>query len=174
MSSLNVAGSGYVVYIRVNPEDCMAVADIVSQVGELKEGMSFSSAVSMALAVMTETLRGSGVIPKRDGFEFSEMLKPFSNKTHNKKKKLQITAAHNQRSGEVAMPVLVRPQQAATTSIPMPAVSLVSDVDMAEHVRQLKELNERKELFELKVSGVSWSSADAADWHRLYRLVYES
>lgn len=68
---------GEVVTIRVNPRDCMAVADIVQSVGMNVQGMAFSQAVAIALSALLETMRASKAIPEREGFEYLEVMKPY-------------------------------------------------------------------------------------------------
>lgn len=69
--------TGTVVSIRVNPTDCMAVVDLVNKVGVYQAGMSFSSAVSAALASALQSLRDAGLLPERIGFEYNELMAQF-------------------------------------------------------------------------------------------------
>lgn len=68
---------GRVVRIRVNPTDCMAIADAVKYMGLSTENMSFDHAVSRVLASSLAGLRANGILPKRDGFEYTELMQPF-------------------------------------------------------------------------------------------------
>lgn len=83
---------GNVVTIRVEPEDCMAVADIVSISGVHIRGMSFSAAVSQVLKALLEYHRLNGNIPKRTGFDYEEVMQPFADKSKGGKKSV-ITAS---------------------------------------------------------------------------------
>jgi len=82
---------GIVVNIRVNPRDCMTVADLASRDKLAVEGMSFSSAVSLVFSALCQAAREMGAAPERSGFEFSEMMKMFSGT--DRQRKLDITNA---------------------------------------------------------------------------------
>lgn len=69
--------AGRVVTIRLNPRDCMAVVDLVQQLGAPIERMSFGSVVSLALTSALQTLRSAKMLPERDGFEYSEIMAGF-------------------------------------------------------------------------------------------------
>jgi hypothetical protein len=69
--------AGRVVQIRLNPKDCMAIVDIIQQAKMFTPGMSFSQAVIIAFACMAETFRKNGLVPEREGFEYSEMMREF-------------------------------------------------------------------------------------------------
>lgn len=69
--------AGRTVSIRVNPKDCMGVIDLADKLRYAPPGTSFSQLVSLALTSSLEALRANGIIPTRDGFEFSEMLARF-------------------------------------------------------------------------------------------------
>ena len=69
---------GNVVYIRVNPRDSMGVVDVVNALEKYREGMAFSHAVSIALSALLETMRSTNTIPTRDGYEYTEMMQPYS------------------------------------------------------------------------------------------------
>ena len=68
---------GVVVRLRVAPPDVMSVIDIVDTLQLYYEGMSFSQVVSIALRGLLESAREQGVIPTRDGWEYSKMLARF-------------------------------------------------------------------------------------------------
>jgi len=103
--------AGEVVRIRVNPQDAMSVADIVRKLGFNYTGMSFSQACAIALSSLLETVRENGAIPRRDGFEFAEIMAPFGLKQRTGRK-LDITKTFNLLAGSEgrvpAIPVAVR------------------------------------------------------------------
>ncbi len=68
---------GRIVSIRVNPRDCMSVVDVIEKIGMHVNGMSYSQAVSVALSSALEGLRQAGLIPTRDGFEYSKVMTKF-------------------------------------------------------------------------------------------------
>lgn len=72
---------GRVVRLRINPQDCIAVADIIDRLKQPTGLMSFDQAVRIALSVLIENARERKLIPRRDGFEYTEMMGRF---VHNK------------------------------------------------------------------------------------------
>lgn len=96
---------GEVVQIRVNPRDCMGVADVVRQLNLHIQGMSFAQAVSITLTALLETVRSAGKIPSRDGWEYGEVMAPFAFKKRSARK-LEITKAF-----ELTNPVGILPSE---------------------------------------------------------------
>jgi len=68
---------GIVVSLRVNPTDVMAVIDTLSYLGIPSANLSFNQATKLVLSASLESHRQAGIIPRRGGFEYSEMLEPF-------------------------------------------------------------------------------------------------
>lgn len=68
---------GRVVYIRVNPKDCMSAIDVCTKIGLNIKGMSFAQVVSVAFSSALEGLRQNAIIPSREGYEFSQMMLPY-------------------------------------------------------------------------------------------------
>lgn len=69
---------GIVTSLRVNPTDAMSVIDMLDYLGVPKENMSFAQAAKIVLASSLEAYRQQGFIPRRTGFEYSEMIAPFT------------------------------------------------------------------------------------------------
>lgn len=68
---------GKVVRLRINPQDCMGVADTLEKLGVTSERFSFDQAVRVALSSLLESARAHGAIPRRDGFEYTKMMERF-------------------------------------------------------------------------------------------------
>ena len=68
---------GRVVRIRVNPTDCMSVADAADRLGIPPGRTSFDTAVSRVLSSLLAGMRDNGVLPKRDGFEFAALMQQY-------------------------------------------------------------------------------------------------
>ena len=68
---------GRVIYIRVNPSDCMSCIDVVKKAGMNLQGASFSMIASAALSSSLESFRQNGIIPTRQGFEYLDMMKEY-------------------------------------------------------------------------------------------------
>jgi len=60
----------------------MSCVDVAKQVGYLKEGISFAEVVSVALRALLQTVRQQNIVPERDGFEFSEMMRSYKDQPH--------------------------------------------------------------------------------------------
>jgi hypothetical protein len=77
---------GIVISLRVNPRDCMSVADLVQKLNAYMPGMSFSSAVSIALSSAMESFRVNAILPDRSGFEYEQVMAPFKIKKRDARK----------------------------------------------------------------------------------------
>lgn len=73
---------GAVVTIRLNPEDIMGVVDLVSRSQLPTQGMSLAVMVRMVLSSFLERARQSGVIERREGFEYLDMVKDIKGQKH--------------------------------------------------------------------------------------------
>lgn len=137
---------GEVVHIRVNPEDVMAAIDIVKVSGVYVQGMSIAQVVRLAYSGLAEAARKHGVIPRRDGFEYEAMVKPFLNTGRNAKK-LQISSAVESAEAsrasfdKPATPVNVSLSRHATDASDKPTPL---DYKKARVLRELVELNTRR------------------------------
>lgn len=80
---------GKVVRIRVNPADIMSCIDICKKARVYIDGMSLGQVVRLSLSGLLEAARDHGVIERRDGFEYSEMVRPFE--VRDNTRKLEIT-----------------------------------------------------------------------------------
>lgn len=76
---------GRVITIRVNPEDIMGCIDLVKKADSNMPGMSTAMIVRLALSGLLESARRAGVVPRRDGFEFEQMIAPFDRQGHGRK-----------------------------------------------------------------------------------------
>jgi hypothetical protein len=98
--------AGEVVSIRVNPKDCMAVADLLDKLNAYSPGMSFSNAVAIALASSMESFRANGVLPERQGFEYTEMMRHFAFKKRTSRK-IQLTTTFHATAAQYGIRPLV-------------------------------------------------------------------
>lgn len=73
---MSMRKSGKVVFIRVNPRDCMGVTDLLKAIG-IDVEMTFPQAVSIALASALETFRSHQIIPRRTGEEYNRMMQRY-------------------------------------------------------------------------------------------------
>lgn len=84
--------AGRVVKIRLEPQLCMACVDVVNKVGANRDGISFAQVVILALNSAVAAFKANGLIPDRDGFEYSSMMKPFKDQPHiDRARKLELT-----------------------------------------------------------------------------------
>ncbi len=76
----NLTG-GDVVRMRINPKDSMRIVDALHRIGvdvaAYHGTLSFSHATKMVLESCLMALEKDGLIPTRDGFEYTEMMAAF-------------------------------------------------------------------------------------------------
>lgn len=103
---------GEVVSVRLSPEDVMAAVDIVRNSPAYTPGMGLAQVVKWAMVYAFEALRQSGAVPRRDGFEYAEMVKPFK----------QDSKVSRQRRGAVGygMQLVERQSHALDTPLKLP------------------------------------------------------
>lgn len=137
---------GRVARIRVNPQDAMGVADVLHALGVDDQRFSFDQAVRIALSSLLESARAHGAIPRRDGFEYSNLMARFIERVPDaRKQKLQVTSLfHGQ--GEHYQ---VKP--------------LIDDPVVKKRRVQYEEL-----LFKRKNNSENWTEADQAVFAPLY------
>jgi len=162
---------GLVISMRVNPADCMSVVDVLAKTGLLMEGMSFSGMCSLAFSSLLETVRQQEHIPRRSGFEFTEMVGPFLHGKHAKK--VHTAKIIQEMGSDFSAPAL--PTQEATGSALRAATASMSDVPQdLEHkqaARRLTELLQKRDLSD-QGSGVVWQQSDQHEFDQCYRIVY--
>lgn len=95
---------GRTAMIRVNPKDCMGVADVMKLVGMEGRGLSFAASVSVALGALMETARKNNLIPTRTGFEYNELMQIFP--PDKSKRKLEAAALVRDLGPQIQMPQL--------------------------------------------------------------------
>lgn len=97
--SVHAVKPGRVVKIRVRPQHCIAVVDIVDKLGVFRLGMSFAEVVSLALAALCESARAAKALPDRDGSEYTQVMSRFPQEPSALKalqgRKLEITREMN-------------------------------------------------------------------------------
>lgn len=139
---------GRVVKIRINPADCMSAVDVVRAAGAYHAGMSFAQVIVSALSIAMQTFRSNSIIPARDGFEFSEMMKEFGNQPHiDRELKLKITKFMQSQSmpGQIALPAIETNKKQTrlnelTFQYQQDAANM-SEIDRNEMFTLIKELN---------------------------------
>ncbi len=159
---------GIVVRIRVNPNDCMGVVDLLSKTGTVVEGMSFSSMVSLALSSSIAAARELDVIPSRTGFEWAEVMGPFANGLRTKKK-LEVTDTIKHASVDGRVPSWKAPKPVKYEDLPIPEPAPVS-AELMRDRRALSELCAKKDLAD--DGQVIWQASDQVEYDRLYKIVY--
>ena len=99
---------GTVMHLRVNPTDSMSIIDILDVLGIPKDNLSFAQATKLALSALLESARKEGIIPRREGFEYLEMMRPFEETSTNygaRAARLRITKLSNIEPRDNALPV---------------------------------------------------------------------
>lgn len=145
---------GEIARIRVNPRDCMGVVDVLKNTGMYTEGMSFSAGTSLVFSALLESARQAGLIPMRDGFEYTEMMQPFLDKSRGKKK-LEITRLTALTGSELQVPALSHPTARSVANV---------GKTMAQR-RARTRINELG--FKKEQAPDSWTAADEEEikWH---------
>ena len=82
---------GFVLRLRLAPREVMGCIDCIHAADLNISGMSLSQAIKRGVIVALNTLRESGAIPTRDGFEYTEMTQPFLQGS----KESKIAVGHN-------------------------------------------------------------------------------
>jgi hypothetical protein len=146
--------SGEVVHIRVNPEDVMACIDICKKAQVYIVGMSLAQVVRVALSGLLESARSSGVIPRREGFEYAEMVQPILAVGRNGKKlsissAIEIAEANRAAFDKPTALAKVEHSRHATGGSPQTITAL--DHKKARVLRLILEMEQRK-------------AADASNW----------
>lgn len=86
---------GMVAQIRVNPEDCQSVLDMMGVLGiDPYDGRSFAQCVSIAFSSMLGSYREGGVIPRPDSFQYLNRMAPFIDSRNNKRKYVMSEALY--------------------------------------------------------------------------------
>ena len=97
--------AGRVARIRVNPQDCMAVVDVLRLLELKPEQFTFDQAVRVALSSLLESARSHNAIPRRDGFEYSQMMSQFIQRfTTDRTKTFEVTKLINTASIRASVP----------------------------------------------------------------------
>lgn len=151
--------AGTVVRIRVNPEDCLSILDLVEKLPiPFKENMSFAQCVSLGLSSLLETARQQGLLPEVDGFQYLERMSRFGSKYNGvHKKKLEFTKTVGQLGSNFKSPTVQPP--AAEVSTYQPPVVQLSEAQ----ITRINELNE-------KMDSGNWTEADQREYDQLSAL----
>ena len=80
---------GMVVSVRVNPEDCINVLNVMERGGVNTTGMSFSQMVSLCLGGLLERMKNTGVIPEPDMYEYGDRMQRFMRDSERKQQLAQ-------------------------------------------------------------------------------------
>lgn len=117
---------GLVIQFRLNPEDVMSCIDVLDVSGIPQNNMSLPMVCRLVLSSYLQGSRDRGMIPKREGYEYTAMVERFSNisvaskiaaanNIFNIEVKNHIAGIENkpmdmQRRGEVKQPVHTQAQ----------------------------------------------------------------
>ncbi|HEX6826433.1 MAG TPA: hypothetical protein VF077_08970 [Nitrospiraceae bacterium] len=104
-------------HLRVNPTDAMSIVDVLDVLGVSKTNLSFAQATKLALSALLESARKEGLIPRREGFEYLTMMRPFEEVNLSARAaKLRLTKLNNREPSDGnGVPV---PQRDAVAQLP--------------------------------------------------------
>ena len=90
---------GVVVHLRLNPEDAMGSIDVLKAAGISTFGMGLGMVARLALSGLLEAARKNEIIPRRDGFEYDQMISPYLNTSQASKLQVAeiVESAENHR-----------------------------------------------------------------------------
>jgi len=134
---------GRVVSIRVNTKDCMSVIDVVEKIGLNIPGISFAQIVSTALASTLESLRQAGVIPIRDGFEFSEMMNKYPPVLHGARGRALSIANTMQSTEDSQVPAVMSNRVLTKACIRLDELLLKVEADPLNVTLEIREEMEK-------------------------------
>lgn len=84
--------AGTVVRMRLSPQDCMSVIDLLEGEGMSLSRIGISNAASIAMSILLREKRKAGVIPVRGGYEYLSMMSKLDS-SGNTKEKQAVTDA---------------------------------------------------------------------------------
>lgn len=76
---------GHVVQFRLNPEDVMSCIDVITSSGINTDNMSLAMVCRLVLSSYLQGSRDRGMIPKREGYEYTAMVSRFTKVSNAKK-----------------------------------------------------------------------------------------
>lgn len=153
-----------VVHIRVGTEDVMAAIDIVKNSGMATAGMSLAMVIKLAFSAAMESLRAQGVVPQRDGWEYTDMVAPLLRDSMGRKVQVsQAFARADMNRAAMDMPVIRPTIQAATSRIDKPEV----EFDAAMHLKARKLLRHKELSFQHKHERENMTSAEVQEFQQL-------
>ena len=169
--------AGMVVRIRVNPQDCQSVLDLLQRIGIEHRTLSFSQCVSTAFASLLETARSSKMLPEPDPFQYLNRMSMHVGLGRGLQGKRKAAAETIGSIGEkFSAPAVPQPrfseaaQLHSQTQQPVQEAPLSIEERMARS--RLSELVAKKEMVEDGAPGVVWQTSDQEEWDRLYPIVY--
>ncbi len=165
-TEMNRAG-GLVFHLRLNPKDIMACIDcMVAADIHIPRGMSLSSAMKRGIGIALETLRSSKVIPQRDGFEYSEMIAPFTMPNRQDKIAVGHKMVVQEGRDEIADIPRSRIEKPASERYRITEDDLTRARVRDRLSRQIKELTFKKE-----ADPLNWKKADQQKLNRLEKEI---
>lgn len=116
--------------------------------------LSFNQATKLVLAAFLEAHRQSGRIPRRSGFEYSELLRPFTEQSFGS------------RSSKLRLANMLAQPPSETAAVPVSTVAEIADPDKRKRRILYEELLARKN------SGDGWTNEDQAMFAPLLEEFY--
>lgn len=173
---------GKVATIRVNPTTCLGVLDICRKIGIDMEGMSFPQLTSVALSSLVESARQAGLIPERDGFEYSSMMEPYLiDERHKRKEKLARANQISLASSDLKAPVLMgkkdsqlmltrKPAQIYPPETRSVAAGATEGVSTSNAATRLTYLLQKKDMADM--GKIEWTDANQREYDECFKIVY--
>lgn len=151
--------NGIVITMRFNPQDVMGLIDIVDKSGAYYPGMSMSQCAKVAITGMLEAYRRAGTISARDGFEFTEMVRRFTNVAYSRKRAVTETME----ATEVARQIIDKPHVSHPAPSPVPIAKFEGDAFDQAIIKKGRLLIKAQELeFKRTADPDNFDAAEAA------------
>lgn len=169
--------AGVVVRIRVNPQDCQSVLDLLQRIGIEHRTLSFSQCVSTAFASLLETARVNRMLPEPDPFQYLNRMNLHIGQGRGLQGKRKAAADTIGSIGEkFSAPAVPQPRFSEAGKVLPQTYSPEQEVPLSIEERmarsRLSELVAKKEMVEDGAPGVVWQTSDQEEWDRLYPIVY--
>lgn len=151
---------GHVVTIRVSPEDCQSILDVMESSGILTHAQTFPQMVSLVLSSFLQSARQGGQIPSVDPFLFDERMQQYRGNGRG--------SARERKKGHIASSVTLTPTYTRQEDSTDPSKVL----RQKEIAIRLGELFEKEKLSKVN-SGVIWQREDQKEILALHKELLE-
>lgn len=167
--------AGMVVQIRVHPEDCLSILDLIQSVGgDPYDGRSFAQMVSFSLKSLIGVAIRGGIVGEPDREQFLNRMAPFIESRNNKRKHDASEAMYVRAAHGIGMPVPhITNLEGAGVSIPrQDAASPLLQLAARETDNRIEEYKKEYREIQEKLDRSEATPADLERFMELDRIIY--